>query len=106
VSTPVQVTGTNLIYVYIVLGISLLALAIAYGLRSQVLAQSDGTEKMKEIAAAVQEGAAAYLSRQDSLSICGNRLRAPLRPSGPDRYQSRSFYLLSSRGALQRASWV
>jgi len=63
-STPVQVTGTNLIYVFIVLGVSLLALAIAYGLRAQVLAQSDGTEKMKEIAAAVQEGAAAYLNRQ------------------------------------------
>jgi K(+)-stimulated pyrophosphate-energized sodium pump len=64
VSTAVQVTGTNLIYVFIVLGVSLLALAIAYGLRAQVLAQSDGTEKMKEIAAAVQEGAAAYLNRQ------------------------------------------
>ena len=59
-----HVTGTNLIYVFIVLGVSLLALAIAYGLRAQVLAQSDGTEKMKEIAAAVQEGAAAYLNRQ------------------------------------------
>ena len=54
-STAVQVTGTNLIYVYIVLGVSLLALAIAYGLRAQVLAQSDGTEKMKEIALAIQE---------------------------------------------------
>ena len=63
-STAVQVTGTNLIYVYIVLGVSLLALAIAYGLRAQVLAQSDGTEKMKEIALAIQEGAAAYLNRQ------------------------------------------
>ena len=60
----VQVTGTNLIYVYIVLGISLAALAIAYGLRAQVLAASDGTPKMREIAEAVQEGAAAFLSRQ------------------------------------------
>ena len=63
-STAVHVTGSNLTYVFIVLGISLVALAIAYGLRAQVLAQSDGTEKMKEIAAAVQEGAAAYLNRQ------------------------------------------
>ena len=63
-STPVQVTGSNLVYVFIVLAISLVALAIAFGLRAQVLAQSDGTEKMKEIAAAVQEGAAAYLNRQ------------------------------------------
>ena len=60
----VQVTGSNLTYVYVVLGISLVALAIAYALRAQVLAANEGTEKMKEIAAAVQEGAAAYLNRQ------------------------------------------
>ena len=60
----VQVTGSNLTYVYVVLGISLVALAIAYALRAQVLAADEGTEKMKEIAAAVQEGAAAYLNRQ------------------------------------------
>ena len=60
----VQVTGSNLTYVYIVLGISLVALAIAYALRAQVLAASEGTAKMQEIAAAVQEGAAAYLNRQ------------------------------------------
>ena len=60
----VHVTGSNLTYVYIVLGISLVALAIAYALRAQVLAADEGTEKMQEIAAAVQEGAAAYLNRQ------------------------------------------
>ncbi|MEI6041656.1 MAG: sodium-translocating pyrophosphatase [Actinomycetes bacterium] len=60
----VQVNGSNLTYVYIVLGISLVALAIAYALRAQVLAASEGTAKMQEIAAAVQEGAAAYLNRQ------------------------------------------
>jgi len=60
----VQVTGSNLNIAYIVLGISLAALAIAYGLRAQVLAASDGTAKMREIAEAVQEGAAAFLSRQ------------------------------------------
>ncbi|CAN2169657.1 OVP1 Inorganic pyrophosphatase [Candidatus Nanopelagicaceae bacterium] len=60
----VQVTGANLNITYVVLAISLLALAIAWVLRAQVLAASDGTEKMREIAAAVQEGAAAYLARQ------------------------------------------
>ncbi len=60
----VHVTGSNLTYVYIILGISLAALAIAYGLRAQVLAASEGTAKMQEIAEAIQEGAAAYLKRQ------------------------------------------
>jgi len=64
VSTAVHVTGSNLGYVFAVLAISIVALAIAFGLRAQVLAQSEGTDKMKEIAAAVQEGAAAYLNRQ------------------------------------------
>ena len=61
---PVQVSGNNLTYVYVILGISLLAIAIAYALRAQVLAQSEGTVKMQEIATAIQEGAAAYLARQ------------------------------------------
>jgi len=64
VENLVHVTGSNLTYVYVVLGISLVALAIAYALRAQVLAADEGTEKMREIAAAVQEGAAAYLNRQ------------------------------------------
>jgi len=64
VSNLVQVTGSNLNYVYAVLAISLVALAIAFALRVQVLAADEGTAKMKEIAAAVQEGAAAYLNRQ------------------------------------------
>jgi len=60
----VQVIGTNLNITYGVLAISLLALAIAWVLRAQVLAANDGTDKMREIAEAVQEGAAAYLARQ------------------------------------------
>ena len=60
----VEVTGSNLNLVYLVLGVSLIALAIAFALRAQVLSASDGTAKMQEIASAVQEGAAAYLARQ------------------------------------------
>ena len=63
-SNLVHVSGSNLTYTYIVLAISLVALAIAYALRAQVLAADEGTDKMKEIAGAVQEGAAAYLNRQ------------------------------------------
>ena len=49
----------------IVIGlIAILALIVAAVLVRQVLATSDGTPKMREIAEAVQEGAAAYLSRQ------------------------------------------
>ena len=60
----VHVAGNNLNIVYVILGVALVALAIAYALRAQVLRASDGTEKMREIAGAVQEGAAAYLARQ------------------------------------------
>ena len=60
----VEVSGDNLNLVYLVLGVSLVALAIALALRAQVLSASDGTAKMREIAEAVQEGAAAYLARQ------------------------------------------
>ncbi len=49
---------------WLILGISLLALVFAYYLVREVLAAPEGTEKMKEIARAIQEGAKAYLSRQ------------------------------------------
>ena len=49
---------------WVILGISLVALVFAYYLVREVLAAPEGTEKMKEIAKAIQEGAAAYLSRQ------------------------------------------
>ncbi|GAA6524805.1 sodium-translocating pyrophosphatase [Intrasporangium sp. DVR] len=44
--------------------VALVALVIAFVLRAGVLAAGQGTPKMQEISAAVQEGAAAYLARQ------------------------------------------
>jgi K(+)-stimulated pyrophosphate-energized sodium pump len=49
---------------WVILVISLAALVFAYYLARQVLAAPEGTEKMKEIARAIQVGAKAYLNRQ------------------------------------------
>jgi K(+)-stimulated pyrophosphate-energized sodium pump len=58
------VTGANLTWVAVVAVVALLALAVAGWLVRDVLAASQGSPKMQEIAKAVQEGAAAYLRRQ------------------------------------------
>ena len=60
----VTVSGSNLNYVVVVAVIAVLALAMALTFRKQVLAAPEGTESMREIGRAVQEGASAYLARQ------------------------------------------
>src|SRR5262249_13886118 len=63
-SGAATVTGSNLTWVAVVAVVALLALAVAGWLVRDVLAASQGSPKMQEIAKAVQEGAAAYLRRQ------------------------------------------
>ncbi|MGZ0149230.1 sodium-translocating pyrophosphatase [Kribbella sp. WER1] len=60
----VDLSSSNTTLVIVVGVIAILAVAIAMVFRGQVLAANDGTENMKTIAAAVQEGASAYLNRQ------------------------------------------
>jgi K(+)-stimulated pyrophosphate-energized sodium pump len=63
-SGSIDLSGANLSYVVVVAVIALVALGFAVALRQRVLAAPQGTEKMQSIAAAVQEGATAFLTRQ------------------------------------------
>ncbi|WP_028045162.1 sodium-translocating pyrophosphatase [Cellulomonas sp. URHE0023] len=60
----VELGSTSLAIVGVIAAIAVVSLIVAVVLRRQVLAAGEGTEKMQDIAKAVQEGAAAYLSRQ------------------------------------------
>jgi K(+)-stimulated pyrophosphate-energized sodium pump len=60
----VELGSTSITIVSVIAAVAVVSLLIAVVLRRQVLAAGEGTESMREIARAVQEGAAAYLSRQ------------------------------------------
>jgi K(+)-stimulated pyrophosphate-energized sodium pump len=62
--SSLDLSGANVSYVVVVAAIALVALGFAVSLRSSVLTAGTGTEKMQSIAAAVQEGATAFLTRQ------------------------------------------
>jgi K(+)-stimulated pyrophosphate-energized sodium pump len=60
----IELSGGNLATVVVVAIIALAALGVAAVLVREVLSASEGTDRMKEIADAIQEGASAYLTRQ------------------------------------------
>ncbi|ASR38382.1 sodium-translocating pyrophosphatase [Prauserella marina] len=67
-----ELSGGDYGIVAVVAVVALSALVIGYFLLKEVLAAGQGTEKMQEIAKAVQEGAAAYLNRQrKTLAVFG-----------------------------------
>ncbi len=68
--SEITLSGMNMVTLIVVAAISIIALLVAAVLVREVLSADEGTSKMQEIAAAVQEGASAYLNRQfKTLSI-------------------------------------
>ncbi|MFI9203927.1 sodium-translocating pyrophosphatase [Streptomyces sp. NPDC053048] len=63
-SLAVELTDGNRTLVMVIAAVAIAALVVAVVLVRQVLSAGEGTDSMKRIAAAVQEGANAYLARQ------------------------------------------
>src|SRR3954453_18931925 len=81
----VDLSGGNLVLVIVVLLIALGALGMAVVFRREVLSAAEGTDNMRNIAHAVQEGASAYLTRQfRTLGIFAAVAFVALLPPPPD----------------------
>jgi K(+)-stimulated pyrophosphate-energized sodium pump len=63
-SAEVEFGSGETFALFAIMAVCLLALVVAFILVRQVLAADQGTDKMREIARAIQEGSRAYLSRQ------------------------------------------
>ena len=59
-----ELGGTEMMWLFLSALTALLAIGVGFALMRGVLAADTGTPKMREIAAAIQEGAMAYLKRQ------------------------------------------
>jgi K(+)-stimulated pyrophosphate-energized sodium pump len=64
VTSSLTFSSFDTVALWVVMIISVLALGVAYVLRSGILREPEGTERMKEIARAIQDGSRAYLNRQ------------------------------------------
>ncbi|HND53528.1 MAG TPA: sodium-translocating pyrophosphatase, partial [Pirellulaceae bacterium] len=62
--TDPSFSSTERVLLFVVLGVAFAGLAYAWALMGQVNSADKGTPKMQEIAAAIREGADAYLKRQ------------------------------------------
>src|SRR5919109_1297025 len=60
----IDLSNFDITSLWVILGISIVALGFAVYIVRNVLRQDEGTPAMREIAKAIQEGAAAYLGRQ------------------------------------------
>ena len=63
-ASDLQLSGLNYTLVIVVAVIAAIALVMGLVFRQQVLAKATGTDNMRQIAGAVEEGAEAYLARQ------------------------------------------
>jgi len=61
-------SSEDLTYLYVSLCFAALSIVVGLVLRSMVLAQSPGSDKMQEVSAHIREGALAYLRKQDAPS--------------------------------------